>query len=123
MNIKCGTDIIEIKRIKENIDKSGEKFLNRIYTKKEIEYCESKKSQKYQSYAVRFAAKEAMYKAISSQLGNKHSIEWKKMEILNGDNGRPVIQVHNSNLKIDTIDVSLSHCNEYAIATVIVVFN
>lgn len=123
MNIKCGTDIIEIKRIKDDIEKLGEKFLNRIYTKKEIEYCESKKSQKYQSYAVRFAAKEAIYKAISSQLESKHSIEWKKLEILNDDNGRPVIQVHYSNLKIDTIDVSLSHCNEYAIATVIVIFN
>lgn len=123
MNIKCGTDIIEIKRIKDDIEKLGEKFLNRIYTKKEIEYCESKKSQKYQSYAVRFAAKEAIYKAISSQLENKHSIEWKNMEILNDNNGRPVIQIHNSNLKIDTIDVSLSHCKEYAIATVIVIFN
>lgn len=123
MNIKCGTDIIEIKRIKEDIEKLGEKFLNRIYTKKEIEYCESKKSQKYQSYAVRFAAKEAIYKAISSQLESKHSIEWKKMEILNDDNGRPVVQLHYSNLKIDTVDVSLSHCNLYAVATVIVIFN
>lgn len=123
MNIKCGTDIIEIKRIKEDIEKLGEKFLNRIYTKKEIEYCESKKSQKYQSYAVRFAAKEAIYKAISSQLESKHSIEWKKLEILNDENGRPVVQVHYSNLKIDTVDVSLSHCNEYAVATVIVIFN
>ena len=47
MKIKCGTDIIEIYRIKENIENLGEKFLNRIYTKKEIDYCENKKNQKY----------------------------------------------------------------------------
>ena len=46
MQITCGTDIIEINRIKKNIEELGEKFLNRIYTQKEIEYCETKKSQK-----------------------------------------------------------------------------
>ena len=48
MKVTCGTDIIEIERVKNSIEKSGIKFLNRVFTKKEIEYCESKKSQKYQ---------------------------------------------------------------------------
>ena len=58
MKIACGTDIIEIERIKENIENLGEKFLNKIYTEQEIQYCESKKVQKYQSYAARFAVKK-----------------------------------------------------------------
>ena len=66
MNIKTGIDIIEISRIKENVDNLQDKFINRIYTDKEIEYCESKKKQKYQHYAARFAAKEAVFKAIST---------------------------------------------------------
>ena len=65
MEITCGTDIIEISRIKESIETQKEKFLNKIYTEKEIEYCESKKNQKYQHYAARFSAKEALFKAIS----------------------------------------------------------
>ena len=71
MKISCGTDIIEIKRIKESIEDLGIKFLERVYTEKEIEYCESKKNQKYQHYAARFAAKEAIFKAISRKLNNK----------------------------------------------------
>ena len=58
MKICCGTDIIEIERIKQSIEdkKMGETFKNRIYTQNEIDYCESKKGQKYQHYAARFAA-------------------------------------------------------------------
>ena len=67
MQITCGTDIIEIDRIKENIEKLEDKFKNRIYTEKEIEYCESKKAQKYQHYAGKFAGKEAVFKAISTK--------------------------------------------------------
>ena len=74
MKITCGTDIIEIERVKESIENLGEKFLERVYTKKEIEYCESKKKQKYQHYAARFAAKEALFKAISWKLEDKYEI-------------------------------------------------
>ena len=65
MKISCGTDIIEIYRVKKSIERTGQKFLDTIYTKKEIEYCETKKMQKYQHYAARFAAKEAIFKAVS----------------------------------------------------------
>ena len=64
MKVNCGIDIIEIDRIKESIEKTGENFLNKVFTKKEIEYCESKKKQKYQHYAARFATKEAAFKAL-----------------------------------------------------------
>ena len=83
MKIKCGTDIIEIDRIKSSIENTGEGFLNRVYTKNEIQYCESKKTQKYQHYAARFAAKEAVFKAISPLLEDKYSICWKDIEVQN----------------------------------------
>ena len=117
MQITCGTDIIEINRIKKNIEELGEKFLNRIYTQKEIEYCESKKSQKYQSYAARFAAKEAIFKAISKELNDKYEIGWKDMEILNDKQGRPQVKIRG--VQKENIDISISHCKEYAVAMVV----
>lgn len=120
MQILCGTDIIEINRIKESIEKLGENFCNKIYTKKEIEYCESKKNMKYQHYAARFAGKEAIFKAISKILQDKYSITWTDVEILNNENGRPKINFINNKLdEIKDIDISLSHCKDYAIANVI----
>ena len=123
MNIKCGTDIVEIDRIKESIDDLGDKFLNRIYTEKEIEYCESKGNQKYQHYAARFAVKEAAFKAISSTLNDKYSVCWKDFETTNDEMGRPNINILGIDEKsIVSIDVSISHCKEYATANVVVLY-
>ena len=124
MKISCGTDIIEIDRIKKAIeDKTGNAFLQRIFTEKEIAYCESKKNQKYQHYAARFAGKEAIFKAISKLLENKYEIEWKQMEIINDESGRPFVKItHEVATKIESIDISLSHCKEYATANVITIF-
>ena len=123
MKITCGTDIIEINRIKESIEKLGEHFLNKIYTKKEIEYCESKSNVKYQHYAARFAAKEAVFKAISNALENKFEITWQNIQIINEENGRPKIEFIDCNYEqIKNIDISISHCKEYAVAMVIVTF-
>lgn len=124
MNITCGTDIIEISRIKEAITSNiGEKFLERIYTKKEIEYCNLKNNQKFQHFAARFAAKEAVFKAISKELNNKFDIEWRKIQIENDNFGRPYVIIdHEIFSKIDCIDLSMSHCKEYATATAIVSF-
>ena len=119
MKIKTGVDIIEIERVKNSIEETEGKFCERVYTQKEIEYCESKKAQKYQHYAAKFAAKEAVFKAISSSLQNKYDIEWKDIEVLNNDDGRPYVNILNSNMKFDDIDISISHCKEYAVASVI----
>ncbi|MEI3436308.1 MAG: holo-ACP synthase [Clostridia bacterium] len=123
MKITCGTDIIEIERVKESIENVGTKFIERVYTEKEIEYCESRKRQKYQHYAGRFAAKEAAFKAISKILDDKYSVCWKDFETINDGQGRPSIILHNINTeKIESIDVSISHCKEYAIANVVILF-
>ena len=81
MKITCGTDIIEIERIKKSIEEIGQRFIERIFTTEEIKYCESKKNQKYQHYAARFAAKEAVFKAISENLDSKYEIDWKDIEV------------------------------------------
>ncbi len=121
MEIKVGTDIIEVERIKESIESLGEKFLNRVYTKNEIEYCEKTNSMKFQHYAARFAAKEAVFKAISKLLNNKFDISWKDIEIINDENGRPYVELYCiEKQKIADIDISLSHIKDYAIAMVAV---
>ena len=121
LEIKVGTDIIEISRIKKSIEDTDNKFIERVFTNKEIIYCESRKLQKYQHYAVRFAGKEAVFKAISNLLKNKFDIDWKDIEILNDSEGRPYVNILNSKIdNIINIDISLSHCKEYAIANVIV---
>ncbi|CDE90486.1 MAG: holo-ACP synthase [Clostridia bacterium] len=124
MKITCGTDIIEIDRVKESIEELGEKFIKRVFTDKEIEYCESRKGQKYQHYAGRFAAKEAAFKAISKILDNKYSVCWKDFEIIDDEQGRPYLNLYNVNTKdIESIDISISHCKLYATANVMILFN
>ena len=121
MKVTCGTDIIEIERIRNSIEKIGEKFLNKVYTEKEIEYCESKNKQKYQHYAVRFAAKEATFKALSWKIKNKYDIKWTDFEVLNDEQGKPIIKIYCIDYSgIENIDLSLSHCKKYAIANVTV---
>ena len=122
MKIKCGTDIIEIDRIKESIESLGDKFLNRVYTKKEIEYCESKKAQKYQHYAARFAAKEAIFKAISESLADKFELGWNDYEVSNDETGKPIVKIAGLDLKNIEIDLSISHCKQYAVATAVAIF-
>lgn len=124
MKIYTGTDIIEIERVKNSIENIGKKFIEEIYTQKEIEYCESKKNAKYQHYAARFAAKEAIFKAVSKLLNNKFDISWKNSEIINDENGRPYINFLDTKImeKIEDIDISISHCKEYAVATVVVMY-
>ena len=123
MRIRTGTDIIEISRVKESIESTNKKFCERVYTEKEREYCESKRMQEYQHYAARFSAKEAVFKAVSDELENKFQINWRDIEILNDEKGRPYVNILNNKIQnIGDIDISLSHCKEYAIANVVVIF-
>lgn len=120
MKITNGTDIIEINRIKKNIEIHGDKFLKRIFTDQEIEYCESKKNQKYQSYAVRFAAKEAAYKALSNYINFEYS--WTDFEVQKDKNGKPILKLRFKIKNLDSLEISLSHCKEYAIANVVALY-
>lgn len=121
--IFCGNDIIRISRVQESIEKIGETFLKRVYTEEEISYCESRRMCKYQSYAARFAAKEAVYKALAPKTSKE--IEWKNIEVKREENGNPYVELHGK-LKeiakekgINSMDISLSHDGDYAMATVV----
>lgn len=123
MRITCGTDIIEIDRIKKVLNEKQGAFLNKVYNDNEIKYCESKKLMKYQHYAARFAAKEAIFKAISNKLNNKFDLEWKDIEIINDKSGRPKIEFIDKDIQdLENVDISISHCKSYAVANVVAVW-
>ena len=119
MNLKIGNDIIETERIRKILQKYPDRFKRRVFTEKEVIYCESKGSNKYQSYAARFAAKEALFKAISEILPSKYYINWTDIEILNNESGRPYATIKNAD-RVESIDISISHVKEYAMATALV---
>ena len=124
MKVSCGVDIIEISRIKSSIENLGEKFINQIYTKQEIEYCENANLAKYERYAARFAAKEAVFKAVSIFLKDKYEISWHNAEVVLDDKGNPKVNFIGVNFeKIQSIDISISHCKEYAVANVVILYN
>ena len=120
MNITTGIDIIEVERIKKAICEYKDSFLNRIYTENEIKYCNNFHEMQYQHFAARFAAKEAVFKALSGYISGREDVLWKEIEVINGGDGRPKINLQNlkkiglKNLK--NIDISLSHIKEYAVA-------
>lgn len=123
MKITCGTDIIEIERVKNAIQDSEEEFLKRVYTENEINYCESKKNSKFQHYAARFASKEAIFKAIASAFENKYELSWKDAEIINDETGKPHVRfLNNKPEELEAIDISISHCKDYAVAYVVAVW-
>ena len=112
-----GIDIIETNRIKKAITKHGSKFLTKIYTQKEISYCEqSKTNQKYQRYAARFAAKEAVAKVIKD---GPEGYFWTEIEVSHLSSGAPIVNLSErlkKQLNQKSIEISLSHCKDYATA-------
>jgi holo-[acyl-carrier protein] synthase len=122
MIIGLGIDIIEIGRVKNSVQKYGDHFLNKIYTETELKYCLSKGENKYQHLAARFAAKEAVFKALST--GWSKDIGWQDIEINNEPNGMPLVKLKggwesflsdNKNLKI-----SMSHSRDYVTCVAII---
>ena len=124
MKVYCGTDIIEVERIKKAI-LSTPKFKEKIFTNSEISYAENKSDvTKYQHYAGRFAAKEAIYKSISNIYPH---VQLGEIEILNDieNLNRPKVIIHNEQFislaNNVQIDVSISHIKEYATANAVTI--
>jgi holo-[acyl-carrier protein] synthase len=124
MVLGLGIDIIEIERIKKSIEKYGDKFLDKVFTEDEIQYCNAK-FNKYQHYAARFAAKEAVYKALAS--GWKEGLRWKDIEIQNDASGMPSINPKGklqSFLSNNTqLRISISHSENYVTSVAIIFKN
>ncbi len=114
MIIGSGVDIIEVRRLKQAIDRWGDDFLKRIFTPEELENARGRGSL-FQHLAGRFAAKEAIFKA----LGNKN-LTWHDLVIINDAEGKPCCRVLNG--KGDHVDVflSISHVKSYAVANAVI---
>jgi holo-[acyl-carrier protein] synthase len=114
-----GTDIIECPRIGKMIEQHGELFLRRVYTEREIRYCQSRKHA-IEHFAGRWAAKEAILKAIGT--GWARGIAWTDLEVRNGFDGAPRVLVCGGAKEaalrrgIGDILISISHCRTYATA-------
>ncbi len=119
-----GIDIVEIGRFKNAKKKWGKSFLDKIFTRNEINYSRKRRFQE-QHFAARFAAKEAVLKAFGDKLA--HVNNWQDIEILNDKSGRPYIRFHGSakklkvKEKINDVVLSMSHCRGHAIANAILI--
>ncbi len=113
-----GVDIIEISRIRRVVEQYGARFLNRIYTEREIAYCRGRANQ----LASRFAAKEAVMKALGTGI---RGLRWKDIEVVRKRGQPPTIELHGTalaraqRLGLDHLALSLSHSDEFAVAFVV----
>ncbi len=124
--IGIGTDITECLRIARMIERHGDLFINRVYTPEEARYCQSRKAAT-QHFAGRWAAKEAILKALGT--GWVRGISWRDIEIRNEPGGRPIVAVGGGTrevverLGIGKLLVSISHCHTHATAYAIALGN
>jgi holo-[acyl-carrier protein] synthase len=122
MIVGTGIDIAEVPRIRQSIERFGDRFLQRIFTAGEIRYCDSK-ANRFERYAARFAAKEAAMKALGT--GWNHGIRWRDCEVARMPGGRPTIVFHGkaaefaAKLGMKNAALSITHTTEQAIAQVI----
>lgn len=120
--VGLGVDIAEVERVKGAIERHGEPFLRRVYTRREAEYCEGFKN-KFERYAGRFAAKEAAMKALGT--GWRHGVRWVDLEVVRESSGRPTMVLSGEAAKIAQrlgvkhIALSITHTESQALAQVI----
>jgi holo-[acyl-carrier protein] synthase len=122
MILGTGVDLAEVGRIREAIERYGDRFMRRIYTEGEIAYVE-RKANRFERYAGRFAAKEAGMKAIGT--GWKRGVRWQDFEVSNLPSGRPTLRLHGEaariaeKLGVKTISLSITHTADLGMAHVI----
>jgi holo-[acyl-carrier protein] synthase len=119
-----GTEIVECLRIGRMIERHGERFLTRIYTQRETVFCQARRRSR-EHFAERWAAKEAVLKALA--IDWHREINWTEIEVTQGPDGRPTIQLHGAVREAAVAKgsagffISLSHCRAYATAYVLAV--
>ena len=122
MIVGTGIDITEVPRIRESIERFGDRFLQRVFTEGEIRYCESK-ANRFERYAARFAAKEAGMKALGT--GWNFGVRWRDVEVARKPGGRPTLLFHGkaaefaAKLGAANVALSLTHTTQQAMAQVI----
>ncbi len=115
--IYIGSDIIKVSRVRSLIKSRGQKFIDKIFTNKEQKYCNSKSNPSIH-YAGRFAAKEAVMKALKSSGYNK-SISFCSISIINSESGAPLVRT--KFIFTGSCQITISHTNEYATATALLI--
>jgi holo-[acyl-carrier protein] synthase len=122
MILGLGTDMIEISRIEHSLERFGDNFLHRVYTPGEIAYCRRKVKTSGESFAARFAAKEAGAKALGT--GISRGVSWREFEVTRLPGRRPELVLHGraaeiaASLGITRLSLTLSHSRDLAIAVV-----
>ena len=124
MVLSVGVDMIEVERIQKALEDSriGKRFRERVFTANEIQYCEKKRRGRYESYAGRFAAKEAVMKALGRGWGSK--VSWIDIEVARARSGKPEIVLHNKTarlaeeLGIRRWSLSITHTAQHGLAFV-----
>lgn len=117
-----GVDLVEVARMGDALDRHGERLLRRLFTGPEIAYCERRRNR-LESYAARFAAKEAMLKALGTGWGQ--GVRWVEMEVAADAAGRPTLRLNGRVEALATargvtdVVLSLAHTREHALASVI----
>jgi len=120
--VGTGVDLAEVARIRASVERYGARFVQRVFTAKEIAYVE-RKANKYERFAARFAAKEAGMKALGT--GWSRGVTWKDFEVANLPSGRPTLVLHGvaagiaTELGVKTVQLSLTHTSELALAWVL----
>lgn len=123
MIVGMGVDIVETARIQETVERHGERFLRRVFTPKEIAYCQRQRNR-YERFAARFAAKEAAMKALGT--GWRWGVTWQDFEIANQPGGKPCLLLSGRALEFyrslggSRILVSLTHTAAYGVAQVVI---
>ncbi len=117
--VGTGIDLVEVPRFRQSVKRWGIRFLDRLFTPEELAYCRSYKDP-HEHLAVRFAAKEAVVKAIGAPKGL--ALEWKDLEIIRASSGQPGVRFKGSMSRWKKLKVylSLSHTKEYAVASAVV---
>jgi holo-[acyl-carrier protein] synthase len=116
--LTVGVDVIEIARVRAVLERHPERFLDRVYTRGEVQHCRGRIAE----LAARFAAKEAVMKALGTGV---RGIGWREIEVLPNRRGNPLVLLHGNArrradaLGLSTIDISLSHSRDYAVASVV----
>jgi holo-[acyl-carrier protein] synthase len=114
MIIGTGVDITEVRRLRQAIEKWGKGFLDRIFTEEELENAKTRGSL-HQHLAGRFAAKEAVFKALGER-----DLNWKDVQILNDKDGKPCCRILNGKSRKIDVHISISHVKNYAVASAII---
>jgi holo-[acyl-carrier protein] synthase len=120
--VRIGADLTNVDAVRDSIERFGSRYLERIYSLGEIEYCERSMAERFRRFAARFAAKEATLKVLRP---DQHWLDWRSIEVIKKPGGWCEIELHGAaallakSAGVSSLSVSLSHEGPYALATVV----